>query len=471
MVLEFRQLQAGEVTGLGTGATVWPAAHVLAKYLERRFANVGVGEGRRGMEGLRAVDLGSGTGVAGIVAAALGAEAILTDQEQLLFLMEENAERASRARARKPKENAGTSGSVAAGAGNTNTEASAFGEINVVTYDWGRDDDRLSPPLDVILVSDCVLPKLYPIEPLVNAIGRLSGPDTVTIMSYEHRHYQAFDPRRRFEELAAAKGLVKVDIPQARQHPIFSADDIEIWEVRRRQTMDSSQATQRNPARAGEATGPESLVVEMPGTAQDVAILSSSSSRDSSLASREGAVTGASGSGEADHEVQTVVRILGERHELAQTPSGAIGCYLWPSAVVMARHLVAVAAPTAPGASDASNATGGGNSRGGAAPAGSLPCGKVLELGSGVGLVAMTAALLGRDVVSTDKAGALPLLELNVNRCLSSTRRELRRPGHKIFCWRMPLLFCFEEPRARSLVHLPRVSCVSQHGLVGTDPV
>ena len=432
MVLEFRQLQAGEVTGLGTGATVWPAAHVLAKYLERRFADVGVGEGRRGMEGLRTVDLGSGTGVAGIVAAALGADAFLTDQEQLLFLMDENAERASRAKARKPKENAGTRSS------STDAEAGTFGDITVLTYDWGMDDERLSPPLDVILVSDCVLPKLYPIEPLVDAIDRLSGPDTVTIMSYEHRHYQAFDPRRRFEELAAAKGLVKVDIPQARQHPIFSADDIEIWEVRRRrqpaqQVRDCCQATQQIPARAGEATGPGSVRMEMVGTAKDVAILSSSSTTSLLVAGEGGAAAGMSAAGEAKHEVQTVVSILGEQHELAQTPSGAIGCYLWPSAVVMARHLVAVAGPSAADVLNASDVPIDGSSPCDAAPAGSLPCGKVLELGSGVGLVAMTAALLGWEVVSTDKADALPLLELNVNRCLSSTRRELCGCDIKLF--------------------------------------
>eukprot|EP00903_Cladosiphon_okamuranus_P012218 g11458.t1 len=420
VLLEFRQLQAGEVTGLGTGATVWPAAHVLAKYLERRFPDAGVGEGRRGMEGLRAVDLGSGTGVAGIVAAALGADVFLTDQEQLLFLMEENAERAARAKARKPEEHAGTSSS------STNAEPGAFGEISVLTYDWGMDDDRLSPPVDVVLVSDCVLPKLYPIEPLVDAIDRLSGPDTVTIMSYEHRHYQAFDPRRRFEELAAAKGLVKVDVPQARQHPIFSADDIEIWEVRRRQQQaqqdaDCCQPAQQSPAHAGGATGPESALVEALGcTAQDVVILSSST------ASLPASVERVTAAGEAKHEVQTVVSILGERHELAQTPSGAIGCYLWPSAVVMARHLVVVAASAAantPSARDVPR-DGDANPPGGGAPAWSLLRGRVLELGSGVGLVAMTAALLGWEVVSTDKADALPLLALNVDRCLSSTRRE-----------------------------------------------
>ena len=218
-VIEIKQLQAGEITGLGTGATVWPAAHVLAKYLERRF-------GERGLEGFRVVDLGSGTGVAGIVAAALGAEAFLTDQEQLLFLMRENAERFAR--------NVKDGGETTVDATAAEVAKPASDVVHVLTYDWGMEDGELAPPVDVVLVSDCVLPKLYPIEPLVDAIDRLSGPETVTIMSYEHRHYQAFDPRRRFEELAAARGLVKTDIPQVHQHPIFSADDIEIWEVRRR---------------------------------------------------------------------------------------------------------------------------------------------------------------------------------------------------------------------------------------------
>lgn len=385
IVLRFRQLQAGEVTGLGTGATVWPAAHVLAKYLERRF-------GERGMCGSRLVDLGSGTGVAGIVAAALGAEAYLTDQEQLLFLMRENAEMC--ARRREEEAVAGDEPAVM---------HPPSGAIHVLTYDWGMKDDDLSPPVDIILVSDCVLPKLYPIEPLVDAIDRLSGPDTVTIMSYEHRHYQAFDPRRKFEELAAARGLVKTEISQAQQHPIFSADDIEIWEVRRRRCDDPTSKDQSN-------TG-------------GVAIRRAEEEAESSLAATLGVVICTSPpqcSLPADEEespgtMKVVVEMLGERHELAQSPSGAIGCYLWPSAVVMARHIVAASV----GGSTGSCSDGGGI----AAPP--YPArATVLELGSGVGLVAMAAALLGWKVVGTDKADAMPLLESNVTRCLSSTKRE-----------------------------------------------
>ncbi len=375
------------------------------------------------MSGLRVVDLGSGTGVAGIVAAALGAEeTILTDQDQLLFLMEENAGRAAEAK---------TSADTRAAAADTAIDAAACGGIRVLTYDWGMDDEQLSPPLDVILVSDCVLPKLYPIEPLVDAIDRLSGPDTVTIMSYEHRHYEVFDPRRRFEELASAKGLVKTAIPQVQQHPIFSADDIEIWEVRRRQLQQQPtgsgsccQEAQENKAHGGGGTLAESAL----DSERDVVILSCPSTTPPLSWCQEAAPAGLETGAGSDEVHHTVVSILGERHDLAQTPSGKIGCYLWPSAVVMARHLVSNAASAgAPNASD-----GVPPSSSAEAAAGPLPLGRgryrhpvrVLELGSGVGLVAMAAALLGWEVVGTDKAGALPLLKANVSRCLASTRRE-----------------------------------------------
>ena len=44
VTMPLRQLKQGELRGLGTGATVWAAAHVLCKYLERRFGGAG-GEG------------------------------------------------------------------------------------------------------------------------------------------------------------------------------------------------------------------------------------------------------------------------------------------------------------------------------------------------------------------------------------------------------------------------------------------
>lgn len=383
-VLRIRQLQAGEVTGLGTGATVWPAAHVLAKYLERKF-------GSRGMKDYRVVDLGSGTGVVGIVAASLGAVSYLTDQEQLQFLMRENAGFWER-----DMMDVRVASKVQVANANSATSARASGgAIHVVTYNWGLEDERLSPPVDIILVSDCVLPKLYPIEPLVAAIDRLSGPETITIMSYEHRYYQGFDPRLKFEELAAAHGLVKTKISQSEQHPIFSADDIEIWEVRRRPQVAAANLTvSRRELCTGQTSGVISL--NKPGH-----VVVHQQPQSSSAVSSQ---------------VKAHVELLGEIHELVQVPSGALGCYLWPSALVVARHLVAE--------KFRGNI---GDTEGNLAKSSSLSYplrARVLEVGSGVGLVAMAAALIGWDVVATDKANVLPLLETNVNRCLESTTRE-----------------------------------------------
>lgn len=61
------------------------------------------------------------------------------------------------------------------------------GRVSAIEYNWGGDDGALRPPLDVVLVSDCLLPKLYPIEPLVDALDKLSGPDTAILVSYEPR--------------------------------------------------------------------------------------------------------------------------------------------------------------------------------------------------------------------------------------------------------------------------------------------
>jgi hypothetical protein len=128
------------------------------------------------------------------------------------------------------------------------TNATMIGqcEIRVRKFWWGKDDESMIDELssssqsegsrqfyDVILVSDCVLPKLYPIEPLVVAIANLSDPHTVTILSYEHRYYPEFDPRDKFRILCQENGLTVRVVPIEDQDAKYSADDIEIWEVKK----------------------------------------------------------------------------------------------------------------------------------------------------------------------------------------------------------------------------------------------
>lgn len=129
-------LRSGEESGVGTGCSVWPAAHVLSKYLEKRY-------GSNGLRNTRVCDIGSGTGCTGLAAACLGAEVTLTDQTCVFPLLESNVA-AAIIDCSLPTDN-----------------------VIVAEYNWGMDFSHLKAPFDIVLVSDCVLPKLYPIEPLV----------------------------------------------------------------------------------------------------------------------------------------------------------------------------------------------------------------------------------------------------------------------------------------------------------------
>eukprot|EP00980_Cylindrotheca_fusiformis_P006162 scaffold1319_cov126-Cylindrotheca_fusiformis.AAC.51 len=205
-----QQVQRGEVEGTyGTGATVWPAAMVLVKYLEQnseliRMKNV--------------VDLGSGTGVTSIASTILGATSVIcTDgEENVVRLANDNIEQAlieiSRAQPAK---------------------SLSRSAIQVRTYWWG-DGSMKDQQCDVVLVADCVLPKLYPIAPLVQAIDELLvSPSSVAILSYEHRYFPEYDPRDKFRELALERGLSVDIILQEKMDLVYSVDDIEIWHVTR----------------------------------------------------------------------------------------------------------------------------------------------------------------------------------------------------------------------------------------------
>ena len=69
--------------------------------------------------------------------------------------------------------------------------------ILIKKYDWGCaiDVQSMDPPFDYIFVSDCVLPKLYPIDILLEAVDAVMGIHTIAFFSYEHRPFTDYDPR------------------------------------------------------------------------------------------------------------------------------------------------------------------------------------------------------------------------------------------------------------------------------------
>jgi predicted nicotinamide N-methyase len=217
-----KQVQRGEVEGTyGTGATVWPAALVLIKYMERHPSLV---------RGKHVVDLGSGTGVTSVAAALLGASHVLcTDGEQnVVRLASENIMHAA---GEIKMQDATTTTTTT-----TDLEPTMINKcpIDVRTYWWG-DGSLKASGCELVIVADCVLPKLYPIAPLVQAIDELlETPNAVAILSYEHRYYPDYDPRDKFRELATTRGLQISLVEQGQFDPVYCVDDIEIWHVMRK---------------------------------------------------------------------------------------------------------------------------------------------------------------------------------------------------------------------------------------------
>jgi len=136
--IELQQIPNGELKGLGTGTFIWPAAQVLAKYFEKRFCD-------NGLKGKVVCDIGSGAGLTGFVSAYLGATVILTDQDCILPLLKANLQKFESNFKNYLHED----------------------QLKICEYEWTSKQPPTSDVIDIVIVSDCVLPKLYPIDILI----------------------------------------------------------------------------------------------------------------------------------------------------------------------------------------------------------------------------------------------------------------------------------------------------------------
>lgn len=191
-IVTVRQVQEGEEIAIGTGSAVWPAAVVLSKFLERHEDI---------LRDKIVLDLGSGTGILGIAANIMGAaKVVCTDVEEVQELLRENIHTAG------------------------------VEDVTAEVYYWGQDPLPGVHP-NVILVSDCLLPKLYPMEPLIKALdiwisaSLSTGVVPCVYMSTEHRIYPYLDPWERFKLLASMKGFQVDVIPSAEYDQAYTLDD------------------------------------------------------------------------------------------------------------------------------------------------------------------------------------------------------------------------------------------------------
>ncbi|KAK3264555.1 hypothetical protein CYMTET_26716 [Cymbomonas tetramitiformis] len=204
----------------GPATVIWEAGAVLANYLAQcvvenhttdhpQLATGMATEIRCLLLGHRVLELGAGTGVVGLTAAALGAYVCLTDREPAsLELAQQNA------------------------ALNRSIIEEAQGTIEVAKLNWAscQENPLCALPWELVVGADLVYHEQQ-IGPLRNAIQALfnGGRDVRMLIAHKHRH-TALDEglMEMFEHLQ----LEVDEIPLGQHHPEFRTTSVSIYMLR-----------------------------------------------------------------------------------------------------------------------------------------------------------------------------------------------------------------------------------------------
>ncbi|KHM98909.1 Methyltransferase-like protein 21D [Glycine soja] len=177
------------------GTTVWDASLVFVKFLERNCRKGKFSPAK--LKGKRVIELGAGCGVSGIGMALLGYDVIVTDQKEVLPLLQRNVERnISRIMQKNPE---------------------SFGSIKVAELQWGDESHikAVGPPFDYIIGTDVHL-----LEPLLQTILALSGPRTTIMLGYEIRSTSVHEKMlQKWKRNFDVKTVAKSKMDETFQHP------------------------------------------------------------------------------------------------------------------------------------------------------------------------------------------------------------------------------------------------------------
>ncbi|XP_071942800.1 protein N-lysine methyltransferase METTL21A-like [Antedon mediterranea] len=145
---------------LGVAAVVWDTAIVLSEYLERK-----VDAGELKLNAKRLLELGAGTGLAGMVAALLGAKATLTDRSEVIGSLIKNV---------------------------TINFKDDQSNIVVKELEWGRNLDSFSETYDFIIGADIIYIK-ESFAVLLKTLTQLTHINTKVLLSCRIRYQKDLD--------------------------------------------------------------------------------------------------------------------------------------------------------------------------------------------------------------------------------------------------------------------------------------
>ncbi|KAI9092480.1 hypothetical protein K1719_027608 [Acacia pycnantha] len=179
-----------------TGSVMWDSGVVLGKFLEHS-----VDSGMLVLQGKKIVELGSGCGLVGFIAALLGGQVILTDLPDRLRLLRKNIE--------------------------TNMKhVNVRGTVTATELTWGEDPDLelTDPEPDYVLGSDVVYSENAVVDLLVT-LGQLSRPKTTILLAGELRN----DAILEYFIEAAMKNFKIGRVDQTLWHPDYRSNRVVVY--------------------------------------------------------------------------------------------------------------------------------------------------------------------------------------------------------------------------------------------------
>ena len=192
--------------GATTGATVWDAGIVLAAHLLQRPRGAG------GAGGV-CLDLGSGTGIVGLAAAASGAfsRVLLSDMPSVVPLLSDNLQR------------------------NADVLPRGGAPVHAVALRW---DDaaqlervRAMGPFELIVGGD-ILYREQVVQPLMMAVGALATERTTVLLSASLQHSPS--TIRAFAVAATEAGFEVRALETSAQHADWTSPEVRLLQLRRR---------------------------------------------------------------------------------------------------------------------------------------------------------------------------------------------------------------------------------------------
>ncbi|CAN4076942.1 unnamed protein product [Withania somnifera] len=191
-----------------TGSVMWDSGVVLAKFLEHAVESK-----RIHLQGKKVVELGSGCGLVGCLAALLGAQVILTDLPDRLRLLKKNVE--------------------------ANLYGDIRGSATVNELTWGDelDNDMRNPLPDYVLGSDVIYSEGAVMDLLATLLD-LSGTQTTIILAGELRN----DAILEYFLQAAAEDFTIGRVDKKQWHPDCCSPRLVIYVLVKKQKKKNCQA-------------------------------------------------------------------------------------------------------------------------------------------------------------------------------------------------------------------------------------